>query len=260
MAELGQEFDQGADDFGNETTDAPIDNAGEQSVNSDQTTSGPDSTDTFFDPESIIGTDLEPAYKQMQSAYTKKMQNIAESRKKIEAFDAFQQNPVETIRQLARQYGIDIAGTQQQQTEFNPQDWNDVFDRMKQEVLKELNPVFNEVQNMKRSNMEMYLDNHYPDWREHEDEMVTLVKAHPTLAKDPDKLYRLAMPEEVIQQRAMQRAMQKVKGQSDAGQMSGASTTTRSINQNPPEGLTLNEAVDFAKAKLAKQGIRPPRE
>ena len=48
---------------------------------------------TFFDPNSIP-EELKPAYKQMQAAFTKKMQGISGDKQKIEAYNAFMSDPI----------------------------------------------------------------------------------------------------------------------------------------------------------------------
>ena len=116
-----------------ELTGTQADKSGE-SVPGTTETSGPPEIDTFFDPKSIADKpELQIAYKQMQADYTKKMQAIAADRHKLEAYNAFEQNPEGTIRQLAQQYGLSLAEARQvvqNEEEFTPQTWDEVFARL----------------------------------------------------------------------------------------------------------------------------------
>jgi len=220
--------------------------------------------ESFFDPKSIEHSpELMQAYKQMQGAFTKKTQGIKQNQSKIEAYDAFNSNPVGTLQQLAQQYGFQLVqpgAAQQSEEEWQPQTWDDVLNKSKtdarNEVLKELEPLIDEVKSMKQLNTETYLDNHYSDWRVYEDQMLGLLKSHPTLATDPDTLYRMAVPNEVIEARAMKAALAKGQTQSENAQISGGGNVKKTTSQKLQVN-SFNDAVNLAKAKLQKQGIKP---
>ena len=254
-------------DLNGATAPAPTASNG-QSANQDQTTStgpakttanGADSgTDkSFFDPREIEHSpELKAAYKQMQAKWTKSMQSIKEQQNKISAYDGFSQNPHAAIQQLAKQYGYNLVQGQPSTGEdAAPKTWDDVYARAKQDVLKELEPALGEIRQLKQQNVEQYLDNKYSDWRTYEDEMLGLLKDHPSLAKDADKLYRLAIPEDVWEARATKAAMAKLKTAGDSGQISGARSTTNQTT-GTPSIKSFNDAVAAAKAKLASEGIR----
>src|SRR5574340_1187189 len=63
---------------------------------------------TFFDP-SAIAEELKPAYKQMQAAFTKKMQALSGERQKIEAYNQFMADPIGQMQQVAKQYGYSLT-------------------------------------------------------------------------------------------------------------------------------------------------------
>ena len=112
--------EQGLDESQTTPPEPADDVEGQSNEAGEQTTpdEGSDSAaeDAFFDPKSIQDRpELVAAYKQMQAAYTKKMQAISEDRNKIEAYDAFQQNPVESIQRIAAQYGYHLSPVQAQQ-------------------------------------------------------------------------------------------------------------------------------------------------
>ena len=235
----------------------------EQSVASNQTTStGSDgmAEESFFDPKDIAGTPLEIAYKQMQGAFTKRMQEAKSNQHMVDAYRSFEADPQGTIRQLAQQYGYQLVqpGQNQEETDWNPQTWDDVMARAREEARKEFQPLMKEVQNVKQANMETYLDNNHSDWRTYEDQMISILKDHPTMAKNPDLLYDMALPMEVKQARARKEAMAKINGQAEASQVSGTSTTTKKPSQTPEGIKSLDDAVAYAKQQLASKGIRSP--
>lgn len=225
-----------------------------------QTTgNGPDAGDSFFDPNSIKGKpELEAAYRQMQGSYTKKMQAFREHQTKIDAYDRFASDPLNTIRQIATQYGLHIVeGGKDQPKDWNPQNWDEVMSEAEKRVLKKMEPVYSELRQLKQQNVEGYLDTHYPDWRTYEDDMMDTLKTHPSLVKDPDKLYRVSVPPEVWESRAMKRAQEKLRANGEAAKVSDGKTTTKT-NQEPSGPLTFNQSVEVAKKRLAAQGIRGP--
>lgn len=216
--------------------------------------------ESFFDPASIQDKpELLAAYKQMQSSYTKRMQDFLKHKPKIEAYERFEKDPLGTLQQLAAQYGYQFVQRSQDKADesWNPQSWDDVMAKAKQEVLKEMSPVFREVKELKKQNVESYLDTKYSDWRTYEAEMMDTLKAHPSLVSDPDKLYRLSVPMEVWEARATKAAMQKLKGATDHAQVSGG-TTTKPTTQKPTGPMNFDAAVAEAHRRLAQQGFKRP--
>jgi hypothetical protein len=254
------------------TSEAPVSGDGQSSgaetgKGEGTTSTGPGTQeDSFFDPKELDPA-LIPAYKQMQSAFTKKMQGISSNKQKIEAFEIFERDPVGTMQQIAKQYGYDFVRPgeqtqQKQQTEnWEPQTWDDVFSRAKDmakaEIMKEMAPVFDEFRNVKKSNIEKQLAEIDPTWQQYEDEMKVTLQEHPSLAKDPVKLYRLSVPEDVLMSKATQNALKKLQDKANAGQVKGYSTTTQKHKVDFDRNMTFSEAVEAARARLAEQGIRP---
>jgi len=263
MAELEGAAGQAAGASTEPTQAAPTQTAGEQSAATAQTTSaGPDGVEeSFFDPKSLEGKpELQTAYKQMQGKFTKRMQEFKQHKTKVEAYDSFIKDPMGAMKQVAQQYGFKLVqdpGDGKKQ-DWNPQSWDDVMAEAENRVLKRMEPVVGELRQMKQQNVEAYLDNNHSDWRTYEDDMVGMLQKHPSLAQDPDLLYRMSVPSEVLEARAAKAALQKLKNSGESGQISGTSTATKQTTDAPPKGGTFNDYVAFAKAKLAKQGIRPP--
>lgn len=245
---MTDETGQVAADSTGTTDDTPTD-----SVASSQTTDpGLDNAATeqsFFDP-SDLPEELLPAYKQMQGAFTKRMQAASANRHKVDAYDAFERDPLGTIRQLATQYGYDLSQPSQQQTTEDPDTWEDVYAKATEHVMKQLNPLISEVQQTKKANIETYLDIHHPDWRQYEDAMTEIVNKHPSLATDPDTLYKMSVPSEVLEARAAKRAMSKLQNKVDSSKVSGQSTTAKEVSGKPKGKMTIQEAADYARANM----------
>ena len=237
-----------------------------------------DSGETFFDP-STLTEDLLPAYKQMQASYTKKTQALAKDRHAVEAYNAFMANPQASLQQLASQYGYSLSqagqnpqAQQGQQTEgfdpnWQPQSWQEVFQKVEQQLKpklraeweQEMQPVIDEVRRVKKTHIETVLDEATGgEWRQYEDDMTDMLRQHPTLANNPAMLARLAIPQEVQQQRAYKQALNKLQDKAEAAQVGGGSTTSQQQVEQPSGPMTLDQAVEFAKKQLAQRGLKAP--
>ncbi len=247
--------------------------ASEQSAEQDTGTTATDSDtseESFFNPEDIKDKpELMAAYKQMQGAFTKRMQGIKEGENKIKAYDAFRQDPVGNVQAMAKQLGFTISrGEAQQQLEqsgqdFAPDSWDDVFNAMgnrMEPILEKMfeqrfGPVVNQVQSMKKEGIEKFLDENAPDWRMYEDNMKEILNAHPTLANEPIKLYKMSVPDNVLESRATKAALKKMEDQVSSGKTSGISTKKKGTEVEMPSGpMSFEESVAWAKKKLASEG------
>jgi hypothetical protein len=225
---------------------------------------------TFFDPKTVP-EDLVPAYKQMQAAYTKKMQAMSKDREKIEAYNAFSADPINQLQRYAQQYGYQLTraeAAQQLQNaqevgeDWQPQSWNEVLQKAKEMAMVDLReqfgPVLKEVRDIKKTSIERQLSEIDPTWQQYEDDMKQLMNQHPTLANDAALLYKMAVPEEVLQSRATQAALAKLEAKGKSAQVSGGSTTTKQPKEGlPDKPVSFNDAVEAAKKKLAEEGITP---
>jgi len=226
------------------------------------TQSGPATTaeESFFDPRSIQGKpELEQAYKQMQGEFTKRMQGIRSSQQKLEQYAAFERDPVGTIKALSQQYGLQVLqGQEQQSKDFNPQSWDDVEQHFREKFRKEeLTPLTREVRDLKRQNIEQQLDTKFPDWRTYEMAMMDVLKVHPTLVNDPDTLYRMAVPSQVLEARATKAAMEKLKAVTESSNVSGGATPKQTTSE-PTGKLTFNQAVEIARKRVNARGLSAP--
>lgn len=245
---------------GPETTTAqtPASVPGQSDTGSQTTAPGSVETEPFFNPDSIKGKpELEAAYKQMQSAFTKRMQSVASNRHKIEAYERFEKDPLGTLTAIAQQYGYALNKPQESKPEeFQPQTWNDVIGKAKNEaraeVLKELEPVINQVRDIRKQSIEQNLNDIDPQWRLYEDHMAENLKRHPSLVTDPATLYRISVPVEIQEKMAMQKALAQIEGKK-ANQIPGGSVTTKTPQPKLPGKMSFDEAAAHAKAQLGLQ-------
>lgn len=244
--------------------DAPLSGSGDVSQTSaPMGAPGTDVESSFFDPASIRGKpELEAAYKQMQGAFTKRMQDFAQHRQKVDAYDRFARDPINTVSAIAQQMGFKLvqAGNEQPK-DWNPSTWEDVLTeaekRAESRVLKRMEPVYNELRDLKKQSVEGYLDSQFPDWRTYEDDMLRTLQEHPTLANQPDKLYRLSVPEDVWEARATKAAMSKIQQRQQSASMAGATSTTRPTVPEKTGPLSFDQAVEAARRKVSAMGLRP---
>jgi hypothetical protein len=264
------------------TAHAPNDGGG-QAGDTTQTTNGQGAQapgqsqhaaqDTFFDPKDLPD-ELQGVYKQMQGAFTKKMQGLSAHKQKIEAYDAFMADPVAQIQQLAQQYGFTLSrngqqiGQQQQgnstQPNWEPQTWEEVFakaeERAEQRLMAKLGPIlsplYQNVEKITSNHIEQQLETIDANWRLYEDDIKANMKEAPHLIKSAEgikKLYRISVPEEVYHSRAVQDALKKMQNQTNLAHQGSKSQTQHSQPATKPAS-TFAEAIQQAKEQLAKQG------
>lgn len=268
------------------TNAAPGGNAGQGRTASptDQGTSGTTSKDsasqsdesTFFDPKSVP-PELQPAYKQMQAAFTKKMQAVSGERNKVEFYNQFAQDPVGNMQKMAQQYGYQLTRAQAQAAmngqqpeslpeNWEPKSWDEVLskaeERAAQKIFGQLQPLLNEVRVQKKQSIEKMLSDIDPGWQQYEQEMTELIQQVPGLAAHPEKLYRLAVPPDVAESRATQRAIKKLEEKAKAAAGSGGSTTIKKPSGIDPNQRfsSVQEAAAWAQAKLQEEGKWPPKK
>jgi hypothetical protein len=220
-----------------------------------------------LDPE--VKKQIDAFKKNLQSDYSKKTLAIKTQKDKLAMVDAFQRDPVKFTKDLARRMGLQVVNQNEQnqsQSEFDnwePQTWKEVVQKISSEIQKgqqgRRDPLEEEVIALKKTNIEQFLDKNVPDWRDYEDHMIENIKQHPSLVNDPIKLYRLSVPEEVLETKAYKKAIEKMQDKVKSAQVGGASKTNKeSQEEGFNKARTFEEAVEFARKKIAKDGIRPP--
>ena len=217
--------------------------------------------ESFFDYESIKGKpELEAAYKEMQRSFGEKNEAFKAGADKIKQYDQFMLDQVGSMRQLAQQNGYQLVQGQPQGDDGNPksfENWDQVMEEAERRVMDKMQPMFGEMQNMKKQNVEQALDNSFPDWRTYEDSMMENLQAHPTLVNDHKKLYQMSVPAEVLEARATKAALAKIQGTTESGLVQSQSTTTQQPTKSP-KIKTFDDAVKFAQQDLARRGIKRP--
>lgn len=258
------------------TAEAPQASSGQASTQSSpdtgqaQTPQAPEEP-TFFDP-SAIAEELKPAYKQMQAAFTKKMQGISGHKQKIEAYDNFMRDPIGQMQQVAQQYGYSLSraqaaqAVQDQQAQnqnWEPQTWDEVMtkaeERAEQRIMAKLQPFLGNVQKVTAQTIDRQLSEIDPQWRTYEDDMRSMLQQHPTLVNDVSMLYKLSVPEEVLTSRAVQQALAKFQSKTEQAKVSGTTRTSRSEPATPDltkmkSGDAFDAAVQIARKRLASGG------
>lgn len=229
--------------------------------------------ESFFDP-AALPDELKPGYKQMQSAFTKRMQELSKHRQKIDAYDAFEKDPQGTLERIAAQMGLTISQRGQQQAQqqpqgqmgpdWQPQTWDEVLSlaeqRAEQRILSKLQPilgpVMQQVEQISSRNVETTLDGIDPNWRMYEDDIKANMREHPTLIKSPNgvaSLYRISVPYEVQTAQAVQAAVKKFETKAEAAKIGGKSTAHTS--GTPTKKVSsFADAVELARQQLSKQG------
>jgi hypothetical protein len=214
---------------------------------------------TFFDPAQVP-PELLPAYKQMQAAFTTKTQDLARQRQKIDAYDAFMQDPVGQMQRLASQYGLNLSRAEAAQAiqgqasaqDWNPQSWDEVLakaeERAEERVLRRLQPYLGRLQEMQAGQIETQLQQIDPQWRQYEGQMRTILQRHPSLVNDVAMLYRMAVPPEALEAKAIQAALKKYEGKAGHQDMS-KSTASRS-KPGPAKISSFEDAVAEARRQI----------
>ena len=224
--------------------------------------------ESFFDYESIKDKpELVSIYKEMQRGLTTKSEAFKAGADKIAQYDQFIANPVATMQQLAQQYGYQMVQGTPTTEDGKPKTYNNWADvesaadeRAEKRLNERLNPVINELQTMKKQNVEHALDNAHPDWRTYEDSMMKNLQLYPELVNDTEMLYRMSIPAEVLAARATKAALAKIQGTNESALIQGQSATTKSVNKIP-QVSSFNDAVNSAHQTLAAKHItRPMRE
>ncbi|MHC1625553.1 MAG: hypothetical protein ACXQS2_06090 [Methermicoccaceae archaeon] len=168
-----------------------------------------------------VSKELEKERKQLLKTYTQKMQELSRVRLKANLVDAIERDPERTLRYLADRFGVSLGEEKKKEEEeikfpdlgqVQPKKDEDfatylqrlmatgfssIPDIVRQAVKKELKPMTSGHSETRAAEERIYgtinyLNSKYKDWGMYEDVMADLVMKHPTLADDPDELYKMA--------------------------------------------------------------------
>jgi hypothetical protein len=230
---------------------------------------GTQQEEAFFD-RSKVPPELLPAYKEMQSAWTKRMMGLSQDKELLDQAKAFIRDPITGMQQLARQHGYILTraeaaaavANQNQPQPWDPEsgqdppDWKTLMStaeaRAEQRIMQKFGPIIENVQKLQATSIEKQLDDLDPQWRTYEDAMRENLRDHPTLVKDINKLYRLSVPAEVIEARATQAALNRLSKNANSARVSGTSSARGTVAA-PREVKTFADAVEAAKEQLGKK-------
>jgi hypothetical protein len=219
--------------------------------------------------------------KEMQAAFTRKTQAIATDRQKIELIKQFEANPAEMIKKIAPNYGLTVSpaynapqqGEQyqnpgQQPVDWNnyePQTWNELRSNIKEDTINEvleklspiLQPLIQTLGETKSQAIEQQLGQIDSNWKIYEDDIkANMAYIKPELLKTPDgiaKLYRMSVPQDVLDERATQIALKKYQ---DKAKSAAIDSNSKSKNTTTPPlsgKLSWNEAYQEAKRRVGNQ-------
>lgn len=216
---------------------------------------------SFFDPTSL-SPELIPAYKMMQGRFTQGMQKVKGQERKIQAFDAFESNPhSQEIQQFMARYGYVPASQVQQMQQsqpqqpqqWEPQTWDEVMakaeERAEQRIMERLQPVLGQVYQQTAKTIEQQLSTIDPKWRDYEDQMKENLARFPQMVNTPDLLYRISVPQEVMEAKAIREALDKFQGKAAHAAVGTKSSAPRSTPAKPKVS-SFDDAVAAAKREL----------
>lgn len=217
-------------------------NPEEESGGSEEKETGEKEEKAFMNPNELP-EELKPAFKKMQASFTRAMQKLAGERQKVELAEKILDNPDKAIELIAEATGKNIPSSS---FESEPTDDETVayVKNLAMEAIKPLvNQLGSEVAQLKVQLVQTYLDNQYPDWYLYENEMADLLKAHPSLGNDLDKLYLLA--KSAHEEANLTKARSQKKPTSSTKPSSGRHET-----EEIKSAKNLDEAFDIALKRL----------
>lgn len=255
----------------------------EPAAGSTQSTEPSESFTDFNNVPEELRPYIEKKYKELQADYTRKTQKLSKAQKehmqKVQAYDQFMQNPLDNLMRMATQYGMTLTPAQQAAMQhqaqsqkqpvvnenWTPNTWEEVFNKsneylqpqLKQVIQEAISPYQQEIAALKQElgiqkagRIEKQFDSIDPNWRQYEDDMRELLHAHPSLAADPAKLYRLAVPDDVYQSRATQEALKALEAKTQAAKLetSGRSKPSGPAQKQGP--MSFQDAFELAKKQL----------
>jgi hypothetical protein len=225
----------------------------------------------FFDrkewEESLSGVDDPERVKQLRNLekmllgqWTKKNQALAQDRQKVEAYNAFmeqvERDPRGAIVDLQQQLGLSPQQAQQVVEEARGEKeystWDEVYTDFREQVLaevrKEIAPAMQNVHKLTTQQVEAQFDSIDPDWRMYEDNIMTTLNKYPQMVNDISTLYRVSVPQEVSEQRAVKEALKRLEKQTKAA-APAAPTPTRSKGSTI-QVKSFDDAVKKSKMDL----------
>jgi len=225
-----------------------------------------------------VSPELEEERKNLQKVFTEKMQEVGGLRLKANLVDAIDRDPEATLAYLAEQYGIDLGGKTEPAPEGKKLTFDDLPAKEDEDMasyLQRLVPhvvvpavkeavqgVFEEqgkataaqrgASTINQAGVKAvleHLNTTYSDWATYEKEMIGLIMKHPTLARDPDELYKLAKgasvnPTDMARAKKTKKVVKKV--------ASTSRPTKSMVVGTKGKKLTFDQAWELAKQTAAK--------
>lgn len=206
-----------------------------------------DAVKQFFDPNQVPA-ELKESFKRMQGAFTRAMQGLSTEREKVKLYDQLMSGDTEqAIKMLAAKAGLRVSRDGEVTSTGDKEDDSPTTRYLRDVIKKEVAPLFEEIKatqnKIAAESLISQLRSNFPDWYVYENEMATLLEQHPTLRRDPAKLYRLAKAE-AEEVETSERAGSK------SEQVITKPSTSRSSVVVPKKAATIEEAFESAKKQL----------
>ena len=255
----------------------------------DETPDTGQTEDTLLTTEEVSklkGKELD-LYKKAQANYTQKTQKLAEARKEFEQWQpliqAFQQNPVDVIRQLAEQQGLKFAEEAPAPDTTTPQDtglpegWeflNPILEardkrieaKIRAELGAEIQPIkeatsiaqSNAIAAETKANLEAF-STKYPGWQKHEARMIEEMQYFAPGALDDmqalEKAYKLVTAD-ITKAEQVKETVNRINKAAAAVEPQVNGLEDKRVEHVMPSGLTDSGKRFREAAKAAKRGER----
>jgi len=214
------------------------------------------------DPERV--KQLRSLEKMLQAQWTKKTQALAADRNKVDAYNAFmeqvERDPRGAIVALQQQLGLspqqatDVVEEARGEREYST--WDEVFAAVRQDILpqvleevrREIAPAMKNVHKLTTQQVEAQFDSIDADWRMYEDNIMDTLNKYPQMVNDIPTLYRVSVPQEVSEQRAVKEALKRLEKQTKAA--APASPTQTRSKGSTIKVKSFDDAVKKSKMDL----------
>jgi hypothetical protein len=212
----------------------------------------------MYDPETWSGKQV---HEHWQPMYTKRSQELAETRKVADQWSQVQQNPWPVINDFLQRAGYKAVSAAEQAAVSDEFDGGQSAQPNPQAIEQQINaaveqrvgPMQRSFQERETNNVIAELSREFPDWQQYESEITTNLQQFPNLAFDIQKLYDMSVPGSVRDARAYQRHLKQMENR---GALAKTEPATQTIK---PQVGEPNHAGDFGASwryAMEKHGMK----
>lgn len=207
-----------------------------------------------YDPTTMDGPGV---HKYWQKHYTRSQQDASDLRQQVQQFQAIQNNPAPHIQQWLQQQGLTAVrqgeqpqGGGEEGYDGEGQPYQPVQPKIPPEAMQWALQTTQQVQRMQMTNIIRDLNDGFPDWQDYEAEIMQSLKEYPNLANNPDKLYRMSVPDHVFEARLAKRNQNQT-----ASRAALQSTPPASAVPEQP-GAKLDTDLDCWREACRRNGMK----